>query len=176
MNAAVIVITRAFIDVCLLHKKPQDLPVSTELLAVCLLVYTISSFLLALISQTMIDALIAGIVEVLLVVTMTYILLKFINVPERWLQTTTAFSGTGAIFSFIAMPLFFWIDFGSQLKSAGQPVAYIMIVLLVIWNIAVMAHIFRHALSTSFTAGVFVSLFYVGVISSTISIVATYNT
>ena len=121
----------------------------------------------------MINALIAGIVEVLLVATMTYILLKIINVPERWLQTTTAFSGTGAIFSFIAIPLFFWIDPGSQLNSAGQPVAYIIIVLLVIWNIAVMAHIFRHALSTSFTAGVFVSLFYIWIISNAISIVST---
>jgi len=175
MNAAVFVIVMAFVDVCLLKRKPQDLPVSTELLAVCLLAYTIGSFLLALISQTMIDALIAGIVEVLLVATMTYILLKIINVPERWLQTTTALSGTGAIFSFIAMPLFFWIDLGSQLKSAGQPAAYLIIVLLVLWNIAVMAHIFRHTFSTSFTAGVFVSLFSVWIISSTITIVATYN-
>jgi len=159
MNSAAFVIFRAFLDICLLKKRPQDLPASIEFLVICLLSYTTASILLAIPTLTIINAVIAGCIETALIMLITYLLLLLKSNKERWLQTTTALSGTGAMFGILALPLFYWVAYTANAKS-DQASVNLLVILLVIWNIAVMAHILRHALTVSFTTGVLVSLVY----------------
>ncbi len=171
MISAAFVIFRDFFDICLLQKRPQDLPASIDFLFICLLSYTTASILLAVPTQTFINAVLAGSVETVLVMLITYLLLILKSKKERWLQTITALSGTGTIFGILALPLFYWIAYTANAKSNQAPV-YILVISLIVWNIVVMAHILRHALTVSFTTGVLVSLAYLYIIISIIAMIA----
>lgn len=169
MNNSVLVILMAFFDICLFRKRPQDLPTSAAFLLVCLLFYTLSSFVLALLSQSTLNAAAAGVTETVLIMLMTYFFLKLKNMQQRWLQVTTALSGTGIIFSLLAIPVFYWV------ASSGESVhglLYLLVIILVVWNIAVMAHVMRHSLSVSFTAGVCIALLYIWLIASAINFIS----
>ncbi len=144
------------------------MPASRELAVLCLLGYAASSFLLALATQSTQVAILSGLLDALLLAAISYALLLIWRLPQRWLQTTTALSGTGIIFSVAAMPLSY------LLANTGNnnPLAlllFLSVIFLLVWNIAVMAHIMRHALSSSFAMGVLVAMFYVWVITATIN-------
>jgi len=144
------------------------LPVSRELALLCLLGYAASSFLLTLATQSMQIAILSGLLDALLLVVISYALLLIWRLPQRWLQTTTALSGTGIIFSAAAIPLSYLL----ANISANNPLAlllFLFVISLLVWNIGVMAHIMRHALSSSFAMGVLVAMFYVWVITATIN-------
>jgi len=171
MNYAAFVIFRAFFDICLLQKRPEDLPASVAFLFICLLSYTTTSILLAIPTQTIFNAVIAGSIETVLIMLITYLLLLVKGKKERWLQLTTALSGTGTIFGLLALPLFYWIAYTANVKS-DHTFENILVISLVIWNIAVMAHILRHALSASFFTGIFVSLVTRSLILYSIAMIA----
>jgi hypothetical protein len=158
----------SFFSICCFKKAPEDLPASRELLVLSLAGYSIGSFLLAISSQSADVAALSGIIDAGLLATITYLLLTLFRLPERWLQTTSALFGTGIIFSLFALP------FSHMLASTADTDPFFLVLLLVIislllWNISVMAHIMRHALSSSFALGVFMALIYVWVITAAIT-------
>ena len=171
MNNAALVILMAFFDICLFRKRPQDLPASPAFLFMCLLIYTLTSFVLALLSQNTLYAAVAGVIETILIMLVTYFFLKLKNVQQRWMQATTALSGTGIIFSLLAIPLFFWMASSGDAQSV-HVLLYLLVVALVLWNIAVMAHVMRHSLSVSFTAGVCIALVYIWLIASAVNVIS----
>jgi hypothetical protein len=163
-----ITLWNSFFSICCLKKAPEDLPASIELLVLSFAAYSISSFLLALTSQPADVAALSGIIDAGLLAAITYFLLTLFRLPERWLQTTSALFGTGIIFSLLALP------FSHMLASTTDTDPFFLAILLVIislllWNISVMAHIMRHALSSSFALGVFMALIYIWVITAAIT-------
>ncbi len=159
---------RSFFAICCFKSGPQDIPVSRELLVMCLLVYALGSFLLALTTQPPQIAMLSGLIETTLLAAITYTFLLIWRLPERWIQTTIAISGTGIIFSIAGIPISYLLAYvGSE-----DPLAlllFLFVISLLVWNIGVMAHIMRHALSSSFALGVFAALIYVWVITATIT-------
>lgn len=149
---------------CLLQKRPQDLPASTLLFSVTLLSYALISSVLAFPTQRSIAALMSGILETLLLLGITWIFLYLRSVPERLLQTCTALAGTGFMFSLFALPMFYW---GLFLPDGPDTQATIslLVLILVIWNITVMTHILRNALSSSYLLGVTGSVAYIALIT-----------
>jgi hypothetical protein len=159
---------RSFFAICCFRKAPQDLPVSRELLIMCLLVYAFSSFLLALLTQPPQIAMLSGLIETVLLAAITYGFLLIWRLPERWIQATIAIFGTGIIFSVGTIPLsYLFVYIGN--KNPLALLLYIFVISLWVWNIGVMAHIMRHALSSSFALGVLVAVLYVWVIIDTIT-------
>jgi hypothetical protein len=163
------VLLGAFIDICRFRKNPQDLPKSYELLFLSIVGYMLASALLAMLSAQLVYATLSGIVEALLVMLFTFGLLQIVNKTERWSQTVTALSGTGIIISLIAFPLYYFGTTGNQ-GGFGQIIGLLSLIVLIIWNIAIMAHIFRHALQTTIGFGVAIAISYVWIISNFIAI------
>ena len=71
----------------------------------------------------------------------------------------TALAGTGIVFGLLLMPAVIILP-GSGVMGPVQQILSVLLYLALIWFVVVVAHIFRHAMSSSFALGAFVSLVY----------------
>ncbi len=159
----------AFFDICRLVKRPQDIPASNNLLALCSVVYVLLSILLAGLSQPLDQAILAAIVEIALIMLFTMSLLRATGKSARWTQTVTALVGTGIIISIIAFPIYILIgvgEFNSLESNTGQSISLLLLAALACWNIVIMTHILRHALEVNFAIAMFLAITYIWIIFS----------
>ena len=168
MYTGIFTLLQAFFDICRLRLGPQELPASPFLLAITLLFYTVCGIGLALITIPPFQATLSGITETILVALLTVVLLRVRSMPERWIQSLTALAGTGIILSLIALPLSLWLH---ELRAAEADIRVpgLLLFALVVWNVVIMAHILRHALSTSFGIGLLLAVGYLWIIVSTLN-------
>ena len=144
---------------CLLKYRPQDVPASRELLMLSVGIYFLLDFLLAGLDKNITNALPAALVDTVFLLVFVLLLLLLRRTPDRWTQTVTALAGTGIIFGVLLMP-------GVITLSESEPMTFIqqifsvLLYLVLIWYVVVIAHIFRHAISSSFSLGIFVSMIY----------------
>lgn len=151
-------LSRPFFEICCFSRGPQDLPASRTLLVLAIAGYLLANAALFSLTELPGAALAAAAAETGLMALFIYPAVALRGVPGRWLQTTTAMAGTGVLFSIAAIPLV-----AGKLPERSGAVAEILdlcVVLLVAWNVAVTAHIFRHALSASFVVGLLVAILY----------------
>jgi hypothetical protein len=132
-------------DICLLKKAPQDLPYSTNLLKILVIINIVVNFLLSNIGIGRFDALMKVIVGVLLMVVFSWISLFFVKKLGRFCQTTSALLGTDTIISFFSLPAIATI----AINQAGL-LAFLLMIVLIIWYWIVTGHIMRNALEQSF--------------------------
>ena len=145
-----------FVRICLLRKGPQDLPTSEVLLVITLAAYTTSGILASFLRLAPGDALLAGMLDTLLMCGLTIALLHIRQHRARINQTLTALAGSGALMTVLALPCITWVD--RVIKAGGEPgVGLIAFWLLVVWSFAVMGHVIRHALSVPFFKGVIIA-------------------
>lgn len=152
-------IINPFLQICLLRQGPQDLPSSGILLGIALAAHTIMAILLSNISLNVASAFFAGVLDSVLLVVMTAGLLYIQRRPARITQTVSALAGTGAIITFVALPLSGMLHGADQ--SAGEGgFALLLLLILTGWSLAVAAHIFRHALSIPYFFGLVLSVVF----------------
>jgi len=169
----------AFFDICRLIKRPQDIPESKNLLTLCLVVYGFLSILLASLSQPVDKTILAGVVEVALIMLFSLALLRTSGKSSRRTQTVTALDGTGIIVSLIAFPIYILIGVGklsAHESSLGQSIGLLLLAALACWNIVIMAHILRHALETNFALAIFLAITYIWIIFSFMSAIMPMET
>ena len=150
---------RAWFEICLLRRAPQDLPASSYLLGVSLCCYGLVSVLVSSQSYTLSMALLLTLVDLGLLVLFAGSLLYLQNKIARLNQTLSALAGTGSLMGLIALPLLLTLapDAGADTVPALLQSLWL---LLLLWNLVIMAHIIRHALSSSFAIGFGISLLY----------------
>jgi len=138
-------------DILLLRRGPQDLPGSTALLAMLIMLNLLAGTFLFADQDSGSSESLQSIVDLGLSLVMYTAILHLRGVRERILQTLTAFTGTGFILTLILFPisLLLGVDGESVFVSAGR----MMFMALLIWSLAVDGHIFRHALGTSMLVG-----------------------
>ena len=148
-----------FLDICLLRKGPQDVPASPILLKWTLAAYGLASLLVQVVSVSPLTALFQAFLDLGLLVGLTYIVLQMVGFPARFTQTLTALAGTGALFGFAILPVTIWMN---QDLGGGTPAGVPALLFLgwLIWSLAVVAHVLRHALSTSVAMAVLYTLGY----------------
>jgi len=144
-----------FFDICLFRKGPQDVPVSKGLLYFLILIYVAVSFLLSFVSNDMTNALLQVIVELFLILAFSWTLLFISKRSVRYLQTSCTLMATDALISFFAIPAM------ATLATEGAGLAFLVIVLLMVWHWLVSGHIFSNALEKPFTFGLGVALLYI---------------
>lgn len=169
----------AFFDMCRLTKRPQDLPASTNLLTICIIVYTVLSILLTSIFQPVEKALITGVIAIILIMIFTLALLQATGKSARWTQTVTALFGTSVIINIISIPVLFLIDptgVNTVEPNSGQSMALLMLAVLECWNIVIRAHILRHALEVNFAIALFIAIIYIWIIFSFTSAILPMET
>jgi len=160
MLTALSTISKAFLDICLLKKGPEDLPKSSVLLFLCLFMYTLIDVLLTVQSRPFEYALMVSLVDVGFLLLVTSLILKQHQKLDRWHQTMTALFGTGVILGIFIFPLVFGGG-QNQYEAWVQQIIVFLFLIMVIWNVAVLAHIVRHAISTSMGIGIMIAILYI---------------
>lgn len=84
------------------------------------------------------------------------VVLRIAGRSARYVQTLTALAGTGALLGVFGIPL---VLQAARAQQSGEPMGTLVLgwLILLIWNITVEAHIYRHALSSRFAIGLLVS-------------------
>jgi len=150
---------KAFWEMCLLRRGPQDVPPSQVITGAALLVYALFSFFGVVVRLPANSAFLFALIDVGLLVAFTLgaLWIRFLSV--RWQQTLAAMAGTGAILEAVALPVFYWQSQVADSQLEALPVFVLW--LLMIWNLAVVANIMRHSLNVPMLiSGVF-SLLYI---------------
>jgi hypothetical protein len=94
---------RLFVEIARLRRGPEDLPVSSSLLATTIVAYFLVSLVLTLLLPHQSGQIVAPlVVDVILVLLWLALLLRLARKPERFMQTATAFFG----FQLVLAPLF----------------------------------------------------------------------
>ena len=163
-------LSKAFLDICLLRKGPQDLPKSSVLLTLCLILYTVLDVLLTVQTRPFTDALLVSLVDVGFLLVVTAIILRQHRYFERWGQTMTALCGTGVILGVFIFPLVYG-SAQNQYEGWLQQIIVLLFLVMVFWNIAVLAHIVRHAISTSMGIGIMIAILYIWMSSLLITMI-----
>lgn len=147
---------RRFLAICLFRRGPQDLPASHFLLGAVVLVNVLISFCLAGLEADLPQALLQSLLAPAFLAIFLFGLLKFSKRPSRFLQTVTAGIGSDAVITVLAIPL--------VLLSLAIPdvraYAGLLLFALMLWEMAVIGHIIRHAMDIPFMAGLGLALAY----------------
>lgn len=147
------------LDICLFRKGPQELPASWTLLWLCLAAYGLSGLLGLLVSMPPLMAIFQSLVDIALLMGFTYGILAVMGRQARFVQTLTALAGAYTLLGLMALPLIFWMEQATT-EDAAPMLPSLLLLGLVGWSIAVMGHIWRHALSTSRGMGLLYALGY----------------
>lgn len=147
---------RQLLDICLLRAAPQDLPCSWELFGLTLIAGLGLGYP-AMQAFGPPNPVLELLVSFLFTLGFTYSILAFRGLKVRFVQTTSAIFGTDAIITLLALPVLY------AAATATTQDAYTLFALagLGIWNLLVMGHILRHALSLPLPGGILVALGYV---------------
>lgn len=149
-----------FLDICLFRKGPQDLPASPTLLGLCLTTYGLSGLLSLLGSMRPSTAVFQAAADIVVLAGFAYGILALMNYRARFVQTLTALAGTYTLLNLIALPLIFWLEQATTGTANAPALPSLLLLGLMGWSIAVMAHVLQHALSTSRGMGVLYALGY----------------
>lgn len=148
-----------WLDICLLRVGPQDLPHSRVLLGLAMTGYTLVSFLLSLPAYPSLDAAQLALMDSILLVGFVAATLLLSGKFARFTQTLTALSGTGMLLGLLALPVVRLLT-ADQLAGQASPLAAILWLVLFGWNLVVLAHIMRHALSAGFFVALGIAVLY----------------
>ena len=146
---------KLFFEICLFKKGPQDIPASNVLLRLLIPIYASVSFLMLILNSDGLNAAMQVLVEVMLILGSTWIILFIASKTARYQQTASALMATDALISFFALPAM------ATLVGQGTGLAFIAIILLMIWHWAISGHIFSKALEQPFTFGLGVAFLYI---------------
>ncbi len=146
----------SWLEQCLLRRAPQADPVSGAALGGSLLAYVTLDLLQARASSGWQTSLGMTALDTLIMVLFSWSVLRLTKKSARYLQTLTALAGTGAVLGLVGLPL---IQQAAQAQLDDGPGGMLVLgwLLLLLWSISVQAHIYRHALSVRYGAGLLVA-------------------
>jgi hypothetical protein len=139
-------------DILRLRSGPQDIPAGWNLAFVLAIAYIAQGFLADQIlgdSETAPRSLFAISIQFLAIA----ILLNIRKQADRLPQTLSALAGVGLIFGVFSIILIYQAD-----TQKNQPTLALVWFAVFLWSLAVDAHIYRRALSTTMSTGVLVAV------------------
>lgn len=156
MLNAFYILWRSFFNICLFRSGPQDLPGSWFFTQVSLIIYTLVAIILSMFQLPVIEAIAGRILETALLIILTASLLYLTRHFARLPQTLTALAGIGIIFNILVSITYLFFPLPTE-PPINLEILFPYL-LISCWNLAITAHIFRHALSASFGIGLVVAL------------------
>lgn len=150
---------QCFVDICLLRRAPQDLPASTFLLGLSLMLYVAVDLMMALFGLTFLRAIALSIIDAGLLAGLLWILLWIRERLPRYTQTLTALFGAGAVMQLVAAPAVLW-QWNATPGGTATLIASLLLWVWLLWNLVVIGHVLRHAVSTVLPIGVALGLLY----------------
>lgn len=147
---------QCFIDICLFRRGPQDVPLSSVLLALALTGNLLVSVALGLFDLELGIALLQSMAAVLLMGGYVWGLLRLWGKSGRFVQTLTAAYACDALISCAAMTLLL----AAHLLPEWVALLGIPLLVVTMWQMAVFAHVLRRGLSIGLAGGAGLSLAY----------------
>ncbi|HFE37844.1 MAG TPA: hypothetical protein ENK06_05420 [Gammaproteobacteria bacterium] len=144
-----------YFQLCFLKNAPQDAPFSKSMYYFGLLAYYFVGVFLTSLSQALFVAMVVSLIQTGLLVFLTNILLWVRKTPERYEQTMTALTISGAIIGIAAMPIMSMVG-----SLGGENIASIVWFILILWEAVVIGHIYRHAMEIAFMGGLGIAFIY----------------
>jgi hypothetical protein len=137
-------------DICRFKKGPADIPYSSFLFFLFLLVSVGLNFLMLAMQTDLLTALLQTLVGLILLGGFCYFILYFFQKTTRFYQTGSALFGADALIDFFALPVV-----ASMTLNQGGLLVLLVLVGLIIWHWAITAFILSKALekSLSFSLG-----------------------
>ena len=151
---------KVLIENLLLRKGPQDFAYSTILMRLCLVIYFLTGLPSLMISASFEESVIAMALDVLVLLSFVYVCLQAFAKLPRFKQTVTALAGTGTAFQLAVLPLLYNAP-GETGQAQAVLMMSVLLLMIVSWNLAVYAHIFREAFSIRLSAAILMTLSYV---------------
>lgn len=153
-------LVRLFIDMIRLRSRPQDLPASGNVL----LLSVVALVAISMVAVQPLYPLARGAarvaVDVVLQLAVIHVALSATGRAQRFRQTFSAICGTAAIFALLAWPLHAVL--ADRPESNGlTAVAFVLLLGLIGWTVAVVGHILRHAFDIRMPAAVALAIAYV---------------
>ncbi len=147
-----------FWQICQFKKGPQDVAESKQLYYFSVGCYLVFSLLITKMSMNWLMAIINSVMGFMLLLGFVWAVLNFNGKLDRFYPTATALYAVDALITACSLPVF-----AAVVLKLQPGVAFLFLVLLLIWNWAVMANILRLALSSSIAIGlVLATVFYLG--------------
>ena len=149
----------AFWRILLLRAEPQSIPASSSLLWLALLLHYGVGFLLALFSLPFSFALLYALASTLTMMAVVHGMLLLFKKHARYTQSLTALAVCEALLGLLLLPVSLLYYFG----NAGEELRGLLAILSLLvlgWNVALMAYILRHALGVSRGIGFLYSVVY----------------
>jgi len=161
-----------FVDICRFRAGPQDVPASGFLLGLVLVAYLLIGVLLQRQEFSLANFFFLVCVDVLLMAFFIAMLLWIRTLAPRFIPAFSAFIGCGVILQVMVWLLVFWEQQAMSVDDKGlmQLLPSLLLWVWLLWNIGVVGHILRHALTINFQASVALSLMYVIISFSVIRI------
>jgi len=132
-----------FVWVALLRARPQDLPAGRPAMWVAMLM-NVLSYVLAVVSlRSVADSLVLAITDLALSGVCLYAAVAVVNKGPRFQQAFTSLAGGTAVLNFAAVPVL-WLSAGSASPTVG-----LLDVVIIVWGLAIIAHVLRHTLEVS---------------------------
>lgn len=145
-------IVTEFFRIVLLKSPPQDLPASTGVLYLSVMM----AFLVGILRYAIVGggywSLFRSLLEVAVPGVILFFLLVFFKLPARFGQSFSALCGTSAIIYFFALPVLPAFHAAASNGSYNPPVY--LIIAIDLWSLVVVAHILKHTLEVGFATGV----------------------
>ena len=150
---------KRFFYICLLAKGPQDLPYSVLLMRLCVLVYFVTGLFSLLTSVSAGTAILVMLVDMALLMLFSWACLQAFNLSSRFVQMIIALTGVGSLFHLLSVPLLLQIQLTRETGQIAGELSFLLL-LLISWNLAVIAHIFRESFSVRLLAAFMLTLAY----------------
>lgn len=150
---------KIFIRICLLQQGPQALPASRLLAIMSVFFYIALGVLLLLQSRSFTEALWVSLVDALFLLAMLVVILKQNQYFLRWPQTVMAVCGSAMLLNVLALPLLYVLA-NDLMQGWLEQLAVLSYLLIIFWNVVVLGHILRHAISVSMIVGVVMAALY----------------
>jgi hypothetical protein len=149
-----------FWGICAVKAAPQDLPASSFLLGLALLAYLVTGTVVAAFQWPLSQAILAAFLDTVFLTVLSRVLLWARMLSGRFVQTLTALAGCGAVMTVIALPLVMWQSFVGVTDANAPTLPSWLLMIWMIWNVVVVGHILRHALSTVLPLGIGLAAVY----------------
>lgn len=153
-----LLLLQAFWQMVLLRNSPATLPYSPFLLGLALVLHLLVGIGGAFINLPAVEAVRYGVFATLLLAGFSVLLLTLYGLRSRLVQTMTAMAGCEVLIGLASVPLSIWLQNGDK-ANMGLPA--LLALLLVGWYVAVVAHIWRHALGVTKSLGFLFAIGYV---------------
>ncbi len=147
------------IDICRFEKGPQDLPHSIWMLGTFLATYTLGRTVVALFTMPAGMAALAAVIDSALLAAIVATVLWIRHLHPRLTQTLIGCFAVGSVVSLLTIVGYAIVSLAPDpllLLGVGHALTFP----LILWNLALNAHILREALSTHITVGFAVAFVY----------------